>query len=96
MSRNSKLRVLCYDVSSDVRRRKIARILEDCASRVQLSVFEARLTPIALQKVLAKVQEQLDKDDSLRVYTIGVTGERHCEVLGGGTPIEPEGAFWLL
>jgi CRISPR-associated protein Cas2 len=96
MSRDTMLRVFCYDVTSDVRRRKIARILEDSASRVQLSVFEARLTPIAVRNVVAKAQNHLGKGDSLRVYTIGVAGERHCEVFGSGAPIEADGAFWLL
>jgi len=90
------LRVLCYDVSSDVRRRKIARLLEDCASRVQFSVFETRLTPMSLHKVVGKIQRHLGKGDSLRVYTIGMSGERHCEVYGSGAPIEQDGAFWLL
>lgn len=96
MSRDTMLRVLCYDVSSDARRRKIARVLEDSASRVQYSVFEARLNPVALRKVVAKVKAHLDKGDSLRVYTIGVTGERQCEVFGSGAPIEADGAFWLM
>jgi CRISPR-associated protein Cas2 len=96
MSRDTMLRVLCYDVSSDARRRKIAHILEASASRVRFSVFEARLTQLALRKVVAKAQMHLGKDDSLRVYTIGVAGERHCEVFGSGAPIEADGAFWLL
>jgi CRISPR-associated protein Cas2 len=90
------LRVLCYDVSSDTRRRKIARLLEECASRVQFSVFEARMTDKRLRKVVELVQAQLDRGDSLRVYTVGTTGERHCQVYGSGAPIEADAAFWLL
>lgn len=96
MSRDTMLRVFCYDVSSDTSRRKIARILEDCASRVQFSVFEARLSGLATRKAATEVEKYLDKGDSLRVYTIGATGERHCEVFGSGAPIEAGGAFWLL
>lgn len=96
MSRNSKLRVLCYDVSSDKRRRKIARALEDRVSRVQYSVFEGRLTPRALAAVVQEVKPLLDKGDSLRVYTIGSTGERQCEVHGSGAPIDREAGYWLL
>lgn len=95
MSRDTMLRVICYDVSSDKRRRKIARILEDSASRVQFSVFETRITGPALEKLVRKVEAHLATGDSLRVYTVGTTGERHCDVRGG-PPIEPSGAFWLL
>lgn len=96
MSRETMLRVLCYDVSSDARRRKIAKILENSASRVQFSVFEARLTPKALHRVVQQVQGHLGKGDSLRVYSVGVAGERHCEVYGNGVPIEADGGYWLL
>jgi CRISPR-associated protein Cas2 len=96
MSRDTMLRVLCYDVSSDRRRRSIARVLEDHASRVQLSVFEARLTSKALLRLVREVEAQLGEGDSLRVYTISATGERQSEVHGHGVPLEPGGAFWLM
>ena len=96
MSRNEKLRVLCYDVSSNKRRCKISKLLEDVASRVQFSVFEARMTATELERVVKKVEAHLDKGDSLRVYTIARPGERHCEVHGSGVPIEKETGFWLL
>ncbi len=96
MARNDRLRVLCYDVSSNQHRRRIARLLEEEASRVQFSVFEARLTTRALAKLVSKVEKHLEKGDSLRVYTIGKSGERHCDLYGSGVPIENETGFWLL
>lgn len=96
MSRDSALRVLCYDVSNDRRRRRVAKLLEAHASRVQFSVFEARMTAAALSRVVGQVEKHLGKGDSLRVYTVGRTGERSCEVLGTGVPIEAEAAYWLL
>ena len=96
MAREQHLRVLCYDVSCDRRRRRIARILEDRASRVQFSVFEARLTASQTNRLASRVEALLDKGDSLRVYTIGRSGERHCRVYGAGVPVETEAGFWLL
>jgi CRISPR-associated protein Cas2 len=63
---------------------------------VQYSVFEARLNAKAAKRLASAVQQQLESGDSLRVYTVGQTGERQCDVYGSGVPIEPEGAFWLL
>ena len=40
MARGEMLTVFSYDVSKNKRRRKIARLLEDAATRVQYSVFE--------------------------------------------------------
>lgn len=96
MARDQHLRVLCYDVTCDRRRRRIARLLEEEASRVQYSVFETRLSPKALSRLVERVEEHLDKGDSLRVYTVGRSGERHCEVRGSGVPIDNEAGFWLL
>ena len=93
---DSRLRVLCYDVSCDKRRRRIAKLLEEDASRVQYSVFETRMGPNALKRLVSKVVTHLDAGDSLRVYTIGRSGERQCDVYGSGVPIENEAGFWLL
>ena len=90
------LRVLCYDISCDRRRNRVARLLEDHASRVQHSVFETRLTDTALARLVERAEKHLAKGDSLRVYTIGKSAERHCEVRGGGVPIEADATFWLL
>lgn len=96
MPRNQKLRIICYDVSCNRRRRKIAALLEDVASRVQYSVFETRLSPTVLRRLVSGITPLLDKGDSLRIYSIGRTGERHCEVHGSGVPIERNNGYWLL
>ena len=96
MSRQNYLRVLCYDVSCDRGRRHIAKLLEDQASRVQFSVFETRLSASALDRLIKQIEPHLGKGDSLRVYTVGRAGERHCTVHGSGVPIETEAGYWLL
>ena len=96
MSRNTRLRLFCYDVQSNRRRRKVAKALEAQATRVQLSVFETRLTDKAAERLAEKVSEFLDDHDSLRVYTIGKTSEPRCQVYGSGIPIEAEATFWIL
>jgi CRISPR-associated protein Cas2 len=96
MSRDSFLRILCYDISCNKRRRRVANILEDSGSRVQFSVFETRLTTRSLEKLVKKIVENLDESDSLRIYTINKTGERSCAVYGSSIPIETESNYWML
>lgn len=96
MSRGSYLRILCYDITSNRRRRKVARILEDQATRVQYSVFETRLTAKGVTNLAEEITAHLDEGDSLRVYTVGRTGERQCQVYGSGVPVETEAGYWLL
>lgn len=96
MPRDTPLRVLCYDISSDAIRRRVAALLEDHASRVQFSVFETRLNAAQLRRLIAKVEPILAKGDSLRVYTIQTTSEKHCAVYGHGVPVETDANYWLL
>ncbi len=96
MSRSAKLRIICYDISNDSRRRKISRLLEDQASRVQYSVFEGRLTDVVTNRLVQKIEPLLGFGDSLRVYSISRIGERNCHVYGHGVPVEKEAGYWLL
>lgn len=96
MSRDDRLRILAYDVSSNSRRRRIARRLEEEASRVQYSVFEGRMSARRLQHLVSSVEPLLEEGDSLRVYTISKIGERHCDVYGTAPPIEKDVGYWLL
>ena len=96
MSRDVRLRVFCYDISDNRRRRRIATLLEDYATRVQESVFEARLSLGSVQRISKKVAVIMQDSDSLRVYTIGRTGERACSVYGQGIPVENGEAYWLV
>ncbi|MCE2558085.1 MAG: CRISPR-associated endonuclease Cas2 [Acidobacteria bacterium] len=51
------------------RLRRVARVCEKYGERVQLSVFECRLSPTRLARMIGEVQDILDSDmDSLIVY----------------------------
>ena len=61
--------VLAYDISSDRRRAKIARLMEQVGERVQGSVFEAYLAAAELEGLLKRVKKILEvSEDSLRIY----------------------------
>ncbi len=71
MSKNRSRYVIAYDIPSDKRRNRIARVLEGHGERVQYSVFECRLTGkqfAALWKELGELAEP--KEDSLRAYRL--------------------------
>lgn len=96
MSRSERLWVISYDISDNKRRRRVARKLEEVMTRVQFSVFEGRLSVRRTERLLEELRSDLAKDDSLRVYSIGSAGERHCRVLGNSPPIESNSGYWLL
>ena len=71
-------------------------MLEAEATRVQHSLLEARMSPLAAMKLAARIDMELDVGDSLRLYMMGRTGERQSRVFGAGVPFESGAAYWLM
>ncbi len=91
--------IISYDVStSDAggkkRLRKVARVCQDHAQRVQNSVFEADLDYSAFLKLKSHLLEIIDNDkDSLRFYYLGNNWERKVEHIGNRKTYNPEGVI---
>nr|WP_242016518.1 CRISPR-associated endonuclease Cas2 [Pseudanabaena cinerea] len=83
--------LVCYDVTDDRRRLKLAKRLEQRCQRVQRSVFECPLSEAVLDKNLQKYWLPLLKldEDNLRVYPLDETAKRRSRVFGGARPYEP-------
>lgn len=96
MAKSEMLTVFTYDISANRRRRRVAKILEDAATRVQYSVFEARLTAAQAAAVAQRVAAELGAGDSLRVYAVSATGEARTRTYGDAAPIEPAGNYWIV
>jgi CRISPR-associated protein Cas2 len=55
--------LLCYDVACNRRRRRVASIAEDHGVRLQQSVFEVRLTPSRIRRMLALLHEACNANE---------------------------------
>jgi CRISPR-associated protein Cas2 len=76
---------ICYDVKDDGRRLKIAKVLKDFGTRVQLSVFEADLDAGKLERLKNRVRKVLNgAEDSLRLYPLCATCMSRIEIIGQG------------
>ena len=76
-----------YDIPSDRRRAKVAKILLDYGERVQYSVFECNLTLKQLQRLLTELQEVVsEEEDSIRVYRLCADCVEEIKVLGHAQP----------
>lgn len=79
--------VLSYDITDDRRRAAMSRILEGAGERVQYSVFECRLRPTGLNRLLQElVPLLLDEGDSLRCYPLCRRCEPVAHRLGTAAP----------
>lgn len=89
------MRVICYDVASDARRRRVADALEQVAVRVQYSVFEARLSDRQTHDLARGLKAMLDDGDRLRIYTLPRDAVARS-LVHGGPPLPEEQDFWLM
>ncbi len=95
MATAEMLTVLTYDIADNRRRRKIAKLLEEIAVRVQESVFEARLTAERTQRLVTRLQRHMSPEDSLRVYAIPKDTLKRCSQFGGAQMMDDKD-YWLL
>ena len=96
MSRGEMLTVFTYDVSADKARRRVAKLLEAQATRVQFSVFEVRMSRHKAEALAQRVAAELERGDSLRVYVLGTDGLTRSRVYGDAVPFETAEGFWVV
>lgn len=78
--------LIAYDIPSDKRRAKVAKLLEGFGSRVQYSVFECDLTDRQMRELHGKLQRRLRtaEGDSVRIYRLCAACAQRVEVIGAG------------
>ncbi|MBZ8181466.1 MAG: CRISPR-associated endonuclease Cas2 [Oscillatoria sp. PMC 1051.18] len=87
----TQLWLVCYDVSNDKRRQKLAKLIEQRCQRVQYSVFECPISGDTLEKLLEKrwLKVLNLEEDSLRAYPLDKTAKEQTKVFGSPPPYEP-------
>ena len=90
-----KFTIICYDITEDKRRNKIAALLEQYGTRRNKSVFECMVTESQLKKIRAELLRWLDPPtDTVLIYRICL----NCYVLSEsiGKPPPPIGNTVLI
>ncbi|MGQ4808496.1 CRISPR-associated endoribonuclease Cas2 [Candidatus Entotheonellaceae bacterium PAL068K] len=87
--------VVAYDISSDKRRLKVAKILEDFGDRAQYSVFEMQLDRAdQLDELQQRLQTVIDPgSDGVRVYFLCRACREKAVVLGQGQIYRDEDVY---
>ncbi len=77
--------VVCYDIASPRRLRRIAKLMLAYGERVQKSVFECDLSPKERAELETKARELLNpNEDSLRFYRLCPRCSRTRRLIGTG------------
>ena len=80
--------VVCYDIASPRRLRRVAKLMLAFGERVQKSVFECDLTPKERAQLESQARELLNaNEDSLRFYRLCLRCSKTRRLIGtGGIP----------
>ena len=82
--------VVCYDISEDATREKVAASLQDLLTRVQYSVFEGEPPPEALDARVKSALGLINPDtDSLRVYWLCAACAGRADTYGRQVEVTP-------
>ncbi len=95
MAERELVAVIAYDIRRDAVRQRVSRLLESRMVRVQLSVFEGRMTRRAAHRLFARANALLEEGDSLRLYLLTAAGLEKSRQ-AGGPPLPERQDFWLL
>lgn len=76
--------LICYDITSNKKRRKAAEILCDYGRRVQYSVFECEIKRKQFEVLHARISDLSEgmKDGNIRIYQIAKEEMQKIAVLG--------------
>ncbi|MDP8238809.1 MAG: CRISPR-associated endonuclease Cas2 [Candidatus Hatepunaea meridiana] len=82
--------LICYDISNDKKRTKLAKMLDNYGDRVQESVFELpRLDREIFDRCLSKLKKfKIDEEDSIRIYPLCESCKKGIILFGVGTAME--------
>ena len=87
--------LITYDVNTETpkgrrRLRRVAKICLNYGTRVQMSVFECRLSPAQRVMIEEELSSEIDKElDSLRIYDLGNNPSKITHI-GARKPLDPE------
>ena len=95
MADRPMLMVFAYDVVRNPVRARVAALLEDSAVRVQDSVFEARLTRAAADRLFDRLSRLIEPGDLLRMYGVAAVGRERSRS-AGGAPLPEDGDYWIV
>lgn len=81
--------VAAYDIADNRRRNRVASEMENFGRRVQLSVFECRLSPRELEDMKAQVGRLISEDeDRVHYYRLCAKDRRRILIDGPGVLTE--------
>jgi CRISPR-associated protein Cas2 len=89
--------LITYDIANPGRLQRVAKIMESYGVRLQKSVFECLLRPGDLQRLLRKLEKEMDTaTDGIKCFPLCKRCEQKCTVLGANSDANQHYAPFLI
>lgn len=84
--------MVAYDITSDRRRSRVAKLLQSWGYRIQESVFQLRVSVADLHLIVEDLNKVIDeKEDVIHVYPLCGSCEERAQILGVGVALDDVG-----
>ncbi len=88
--------LICYDISEDTTRARVAATLQQVGDRIQRSVFVCVTEPDKLPEVETRLREIIDPDtDAVHIVPLCATCWDKVIVVGQAT-VQPDCLYWAV
>ncbi|MDG4770578.1 MULTISPECIES: CRISPR-associated endonuclease Cas2 [Micromonosporaceae] len=88
--------LVCYDISRDSRRLRVAAALHQWGERIQRSVFLCQLDRARLPRLAARLEAMIDVEtDTIHIVPICAGCQDQLVVIGQHR-IDPEPPYWVV
>lgn len=89
--------LVCYDVVSNLRRNRVAKLLSGYGLRVQKSVFECVLNEREYEMLTQKLQQQINlREDQVRFYPLNAACRQDVTILGIRPQVVVDDAVFIV
>lgn len=88
--------IVCYDISDDRQRDRVARLLDDVGDRIQFSVFQVFLPPASMEALLIRLEAEIDRSTNvISCFAICEACRDRSRTCGVGSPLTQE-LVWIV
>jgi len=88
--------IVAYDIASNDRITKVAKILKDYGVRVQKSIFEVTVTPFVFAEMESRIEKVIvPETDGVKYFPVCEKCAGTVEIIGQGQYTDPDEEYYV-
>ena len=88
--------IVAYDITSNQRIVKVAKIIKDYGVRVQKSIFEVSVNPVLFEEMTARIEMTIEPGtDGVKYFPLCEKCAGTVEIIGQGQYTDPDEEYYI-